>query len=279
MDHTQSDGSYNIRYAIFLITCMCVGLPMSVWALRLVRLYHQRQQPPNSGSCGSSSKASWSFVTALLFTDLLEALLSPAMVAYLFSPVAQRSGVVFVLFYRVKFCGAHLHQMVALEAALVRSSALKRSGRCGVFAVVASAAQATFLLLCLYVDDFLHSPGVTFAWLLLAAIPLILTCIITLRCPPFKPDSTGQESGYGYTVLTIAASSFVLLYGPFLAFVLAQALSPQAASIEKYVSGLQAAMTVIHPAVCLRLLTDPLLCVLVIRESLLAKRPEVDDQN
>ena len=48
--------------------------------------------------------------------------LSQPMVPYVFSLVVQHSRVAFVLFYSVKYCGAHLHQMVALEGAMARAS-------------------------------------------------------------------------------------------------------------------------------------------------------------
>ena len=65
-------------------------------------------------------------------------------------------------------------------------------------------------------------------------------------------------------MLAIAVVSFFILYGPFLAFVFAQSLLPF--SSEKYANGILVAMTVIYPVVCLRLIADPLLCVLVVRE-------------
>ncbi|KAL2079142.1 hypothetical protein ACEWY4_024886 [Coilia grayii] len=276
MDHTQNLSvstscktaaattwlySYNVRYSIFLITCMCVGLPLAGWALRVLRQHRE-----NGGKASA-------FITALLLTDLLEMVLSPPMLAYLFSPVVERSWVAFVLFYSVKYCGAHLHQMVALEGAMARTGYLPPGYRKSwhIFSVFFCLIEGIFLLLCLYVYPLFSSPAFTLTWLVLAIIPLAVTCKLTVA-PRVSPLSHNAGQRSSYPVLAIAAGSFFTLYGPFLAFVLAQALPPEG-SVEKCQNGMLAAMTIIHPLVCLRLLADPLLCVQVVREFLLDEGP------
>ncbi|XP_031440992.1 uncharacterized protein LOC116224664 [Clupea harengus] len=249
---TTWDYGYNIRHSIFLITGMCVGVPLVVWALGVLR-----QHQHNGGRVSV-------FITVLLLTDLLEMFLSPAMVVYLLLPDATCSGSVFLLFFGVKYCGLHLHQMVALEGVIARtylpftSLLFWRS-----FSILVCLLEGVFLLLCLCVYPFIQSAAVTFSWLLVALVPLGFTCKLAFTPTISPPDSdTVQEKDR--TVLAIAVVSFFILYGPFLAFVFAQSLLPF--SSEKYANGILVAMTVIHPVVCLRLIADPLLCVLVVRE-------------
>ncbi|KAG5261191.1 hypothetical protein AALO_G00301070 [Alosa alosa] len=251
---TTWDYGYNIRHSIFLITGMCVGLPLVGWALAVLRRHkHNRGR-------GSA------LVIALLLTDLLEMVLSPAMVAYLLAPGVTRSGSIFLLFFGVKYCGLHLHQMVALEGIMARTYLPVTSLRFWrPLSILLCLLEGVFLLLFVFVHPFAQTAAVTLTWLLLAVILLGVTCKLTFTPTPTPPDSSETVQDKDRTVLVVATLSFLALYGPFLAFQLTQVSIPPA-SFKRHANGIMAAMTVIYPAVYLRVLTDPLLCVLVVRE-------------
>ncbi|XP_062372004.1 uncharacterized protein LOC134059575 [Sardina pilchardus] len=245
---------HQIRQSIFLITGLCVGLPLVGWALAVLRR-HRR-----NGGRGSA------LVIALLLTDLLEMVLSPAMVAYLLVPGVTRSGSVYLLFFCVKYCGLHLHQMVALEGVMTRTYLPVTSLRFWrPFSILFCLLEGVFLLLCVFVHPFAQTAAVTLTWLLLGVIILGITCKLASTPTPSSPHSSETAQDNDRTVLVVATLSFLALYGPFLAFVFTQVSMPPA-SFERHGNGILTALTVVYPAVCLRLLTDPLLCVLVVRE-------------
>ncbi|KAI4893246.1 hypothetical protein NFI96_024936 [Prochilodus magdalenae] len=100
-----------IQLSIFLITGLCVGFPVLIWALRV--LYRH---------CISGGRIS-ALVLMLLLSDLLELLLSPYVVTKLLQKdycwdSSWTCRILTSLWSALVFYGLHLQQVVALEAAL-----------------------------------------------------------------------------------------------------------------------------------------------------------------
>lgn len=261
---------FKIRHTVFLLMRICVGFPLVVWALRVLRRHEL-----------SGGRVSV-LVLALLLTDVLEMVLGPTI---LLGADMGGTGPISLLFSGVKYCALHLHQMVALEGVMARRyPPVFFLDVWRLLSLLSCLIEAIFLLLCLYVHPFAQITSVALCWLLVAAITLGATCKLT-----FTPTTSPSECSVSvreadHMLLAIATLGLFTLYGPFLALESAlygpllalesaQASTPPA-SLERHASGILTAMTVVHPAVCLRLLVDPLLCVLVARQLPLNTQPQ-----
>lgn len=245
------DYGYNIRHSIFLITGMCVGLPLVVWVL-CVQRHHKL-----------SGRRTSVFVTTLLLTDLVEMVLSPVI---LLSQAVRGNGPISLLFFGVRYCGLHFHQMVALEGVMARTY-LPISFLClwRLLSILFCLTEGVFLLFCLFFHPFAQTTTVTLCWLLVAVIILGATSKLTFTSTTSTSESSVTVQEEDHMVLTVATLSFFTLYGPFLALEFAKASIPPA-SFQRHANGILIAMAMVHPAVCLRLLVDPILCFLVVRQ-------------
>ena len=93
--------------SLFFSASLCAGLPTIVWAL-----YRLRRHQEEGGTVSA-------FVVSLIFSDILEVVLSP----FLNTSLLERGpcSPCEVLFFSVigaRLCGLHFHQLVALEGIL-----------------------------------------------------------------------------------------------------------------------------------------------------------------
>ncbi len=229
--------SPDFRPLIFLITSVCVGLPALVWALRLLYLHIKIR--------GRIS----AFIVLLLLSDLIQLLLNIYIVTQLltklyWTPDQFWSG--------LHWCGFQLHQLVALEGVLTLKYPLFSARICSV---------PCYIIIIILVLVFSVASGVTannpvFAPFLfslgtsLAPLSLLVTC----KAPP-TPVSKNT-----YSVFIVAIVTSVMLYLPFMLII----------CMKFFISG-GAPPSWYMMSVCLmslRVISDPLLCVLVCRGNL-----------
>ncbi len=260
MNETQfyphhSSGSY-IRLCIFLITSVCVGLPALVWAFRLLHLHRK-----NRGQISA-------FIVLLLLSDLIELLLDVSTVTVQF--IEDTYWHLFIDIFSLSswpvlsLCGFHLHQLVALEGALRLKyplfSAHVFACPCytiiSILVIVFSISGGFFFLNVPFANNFrlLFSLGTSLTSLCLLAVTFTITC----KAPP-TPVSKSTRS-----VFTVAILTFVMLYLPFMLVICVRLFT-----MGDFTMGVHPSLTLM--SVCLmslRVISDPLLCVLVCRENL-----------
>ncbi|XP_060747913.1 uncharacterized protein LOC132860667 [Tachysurus vachellii] len=89
-----------IRLSIFLIAGECAGFPALIWALSVLYLHYK--------SGGRTSV----FAVFLLLSDLLELILTPFLVTYIFKEDFNPCGIIFGLLFGARLLGQLLHQTV-----------------------------------------------------------------------------------------------------------------------------------------------------------------------
>ncbi len=245
MDGTYHSSSSYIRLCIFLITSVCVGLPALVWAFRLLYLHIKIREQISS------------FIILLLLSDLIQLLLNLYIVTQLLT-ILNWDPELFQFWSGLSLCGFHLHQLVALEGVLTLKYPLDArifSHPCYfiifIFVLVFSVQIALFFFMGPFVNTniLLFNIGTSLAYLCLLAVSLTITC---------KASST-PVSENTRSVFTVAVFTFVMLYLPFLLFV----------CVTFFTGGVHTSWYVI--CLCLmslRVISDPILCVLVCRGNL-----------
>ncbi|GAA6111145.1 uncharacterized protein LOC108261589 [Tachysurus ichikawai] len=92
-----------IRLSIFLIAGVCAGFPALIWAFSVLYRHYK--------SGGRTSV----FAVFLLLSDLLELILTPFLITYIFKEDFNPCGI-FGLLFGARLLGHLLHQTVALES-------------------------------------------------------------------------------------------------------------------------------------------------------------------
>ncbi|XP_028841759.1 uncharacterized protein LOC114793792 [Denticeps clupeoides] len=249
MDNVPDDDvtdAHDISYrsTIFLITGLCVGLPLLVWVLRSLYL-HVRQ--------GGRVSV---FIISLVLTDLLDLVLSPVLIAAFWAPFTHLTDVVYLLLVCSKVCGLHFHLLVTLEATISEAHPLWVSHvaflLCSVMAALAEWTFFIFLVVFL-LNNYIKT-WVLFRLLLELGI-LIVTCVFTFT--PRAPPQPHTDKRAGGMVLGVATVSLAFLYGPFLVLIFLDL--PFGPSVHVIIAD------VLFSPVCLRVIADLLLCSVVIQ--------------
>ncbi|KAI4900753.1 hypothetical protein NFI96_009584 [Prochilodus magdalenae] len=233
-----------IRLSIFLIARLCGGLAALVWALRV--LY---------GHCMNGGRIS-ALVIMLLLSDLLELVLSPYLVTKLLldEPCWDSSWtcrIVTSLWSASLFYGLHLQQVVVLEAALS-----SRHPRCTAHAFFPACSVITSIIVFI---SFVLCEVFRATYLVLLCLPLLLmitltSCIVTCRAPP-QTSSTPCRTRKPSSAALVFATLTLILYGTFI--------------IINVTIGLSWGLWVVYfSLLSLRVVIDPVVCVLVYRKDL-----------
>ncbi|KAG9260055.1 hypothetical protein AMEX_G27717 [Astyanax mexicanus] len=241
---------WKIALSIFLIVEVFVGLQALVWVLHV--LYRRYK----SGGRVSS------FMIMLLFCDLLALLLNPYIVTKLYQDEncweeSTACRILSSLWSGSLFCALHLQPVVALEGALsVRHSSCSAHFFFPSCSIVISIIGFAFFFFCEFYE-------VTFLTLLGLPLSLALTaisCIVTRRAPPninINPYRTLKPSCF-----VLAFVSFTVILHLILVIV--------CADIKSMYWRLWVMCFIL---MSLRVITDPLLCVLVYRKDLWVQCP------
>ncbi|XP_058637792.1 uncharacterized protein LOC131543961 isoform X2 [Onychostoma macrolepis] len=244
MDGTHHSSSSYIRLCIFLITSVCVGLPALVWASRLLYLHMKIREQISS------------FIVLLLLSDLIQLLLTPLMILLM---ILNWTPGLFQFWPGLYWCGFHLHQLVALEGVLTLKYPLfsARIFSCPCYTIIFifvfafSVQSALFFFMEPFVNTIilLFNIGSSLVSLSLLAVSFTITG---------KASST-PVSENTRLVFTVAVFTFVWLYSPFMLFI----------CVNLIMDGVHTSWFVM--CLCLmslRVISDPILCVLVCRGNL-----------
>lgn len=228
----------HIRTVIFLIAGLCAGLPALVWA---VRSLHQLQ--PGNGRVSI-------FIVSLIFSDALELLLIPFLVAGVLEWVRVPALLLYA-FLAARLCGFYFHQLVALGGLLSLRYPLCAS----LFSSRLISSIISIVLWTCAIILFFYK-GLTFLMFLfgLACVVAIITCCLACK-------TSGSVSYIGMNpvlyVIIIALVTLAVLYVPFMSVhcTCIFAFGPGCFESPPWIMTLS--------IMSMRLITDPLLCVLV----------------
>ncbi|KAI4890623.1 hypothetical protein NFI96_004452 [Prochilodus magdalenae] len=245
----QEHPAGKIRLSIFLIAGLCGGLPALVWALRV--LYSH---------CMNGGRIS-ALVIMLLLSDLLELLLSPYIVTKLLQDddcwdSSWTCRLLTSVWSASMIYGLHLQQFVALESVLSL-----RHPRCSAHVFFPSCSIITSIIL--FISFFLCEVfKVTF--LLLITLPFLLmitltSWIVTCRAPPQTSSTPSRTRKPSSAVLAFATSTLILC-GAFITV----------CTVKRVPWDL---WVVYYCLMSLRVVTDPVVCVLVYRKDLKLNTP------
>ncbi len=238
-----SSGS-DIRLCIFFITSVCVGLPALVWAFRLLHLHRKIR--------GQIS----SFIVLLLLSDLIQLLLNIYIVTQLLTKSYWYLSIVFQFWSGLHWCGFHLHQLVTLEGVLTLKYPLwsARIFSLPCYIIISILVLVFSIVSALTSHNPIFAPSLfSFASILASLIYLVITIAITCKA------SSTPVSKNTCSVFTVAILTFVMLYLPFMLIM----------SVNFFTCGV--GMSWFEVSLCLmslRVISDPILCVLVCRGNL-----------
>lgn len=234
---------------ILLLTGLCVGLPARVWATQTL---HQHR-------C-SDGKPSL-LMTALLFSDALELLLTPVVVAVVTAPCGTGlDHVLLVSFLVVRLHGLSLHQLVALEGTASfthpKGAAVLSSLPCSLTLIITTLLPVTVVTV--FPSNFNNFLMLV---LLLAAPAGVTVAMCVLTCSAKGPSESPHSTRAERLIMSVSLITFLGLYGPhFLTIALSPNPTLPLCSAQPSVGEVMALLLM-----GLRLLADPLLCVLVCR--------------
>ncbi len=241
--------SSEIRLCIFLITSVCVGLPALVWAFRLLHLHRKIR--------GQIS----AFIVLLLLGDLIHLLVN----LYTVTELLIRDGywfpgIILQLCSGLSLNG-FLHQLVALEGVLrlkyplcsARIFSLPCYITISILVIVFSIVSVFIFFMHLFVtrNISLFSLGTFLAPLSLLLVTFTITC---------KASST-PVSKNTRSILIVAIVNFVMLYLPFMLVICVYYFTMHMFDISWWLVMSLCLMS-------LRVISDPILCVLVCRGNL-----------
>ena len=231
---------------VFLYASLCAGLPTIVWAL-----YHLRRHQQEGGTVSA-------FVVSLIVSDILELVLSP----FLNTSLLERGpcSPCEVLFFSVigaRLCGLHFHQLVALEGILCLTYPHSSSH---FFHVFLPPALSLTVWITVISCNFFSTIGYIIN-VIICVVPVILAFITSALTLRLSSSSAGllRHKQRSFKVLVTAVFTLVFLYIP----------GPVIYGMDTYyVNHGSSWVTWVLVVMSLRLVTDPLLCVLVCRETL-----------
>ncbi|KAI4890625.1 hypothetical protein NFI96_021919 [Prochilodus magdalenae] len=237
------------RLSNFLLAGLFVGLPALVWALRV--LY---------GHYKSGGRIS-ALVIMLLLCDLLELLLSPYVATKLLQEdycwdSSWTCRLLTSLWSALVFYGLHLQQVVVLKATLSL-----RHPPCSahVFFPDCSIITSIILFISFFLCEFFEA-----TLLILLGLPVLLmitltSCIVTCRAPPQTSSTPSRTRKPSSTVLVFATSALIL----YAAFTIVCIIMRNRWTLWVMYFSLMS----------LRVVLDPVLCVLVYRKDLKLQTP------
>lgn len=193
---------------------------------------------------------------SLLLSDVLEFLLIPLVVIF---KDCEWDGFVCTLlkawFDATRLCGFCLHQLVVLERVINLRYHVCAKHLC-------SRLASILLSLTLWICAFTSSTSMVsmLAVVVFCGLPCtVAVCVLTFKSPPSAAEEVPlRDKRSGTTVLSVALVSVVCLYGPYIVFLFTGLLNH-----SKWVD-LLFPMSIC--LVSLRLVADPLLCLLVSKE-------------
>ncbi len=245
-EHTYD--SWEIRLCIFLITTVCVGLPALVWAFRLLHLHRKIR--------GRIS----AFILLLLLTDLIQLLINLYIVTIILIQYRDPNLEIILIWLGLNWCGFHLHHLVALEGVSTLTYPLF-SAR--IFSLPCYIIISIIVLILSAVSVFLFvtQPIVNMRMLLfslgISLTPLLsLVVTFTITC---KASST-PVSKNTRSMFAVAIVNFVMLYLPFMLVTCVHLFHMYRVDISWHMMCLC--------LISLRVISDPILCVLVCRGNL-----------
>ena len=246
---TLLDG--RVRFYIFLFISLCGGLPalvLAAWTL------HQHRRLRIQSSI---------FIITLLFNDAVELLLIPFIVAATASTTLPLCPLICPVFLCVRFLGLYLHQMVALEGILgpkhPRCSALLSSVPCYLVLLTLTIVLAVTTV---FATHALHA--------VLFAVPVVVMVTTSVLVCPVNISSrhTAQRDRPDCMVLIVSLVTFLCFYGPFLLTLPLFHYNESLPFLQLFPSPKEFASvweTMSLSVMSLRVIADPLLCVLVCR--------------
>lgn len=222
-----------IRMSIFLITGMCVGFLALLWALHVLQQHHK-----------SGGKIS-TFTIFLLISDILELIWSPAFLVCIIKN-NDLACIFFILLFGARLCGHLSHQLVALENILTKEYPSLAVIFSPCYALPCGIAMG-LVVVCF---QLIPCTIIKIINIFLCAIPVIVfgvTCILTCKGSSDANRSTDRKPGM--LVISVAMFTLIILYMPFF-----------------LTCFLELPLT-LDFLVSLRLLSEPLLCVLICRKN------------
>lgn len=246
IDETQYDSS-EIIIVIFFITSVCVGLPALVWALRLLHLHRKIRDRISV------------FILLLLLNDLIQLPLHLYILAYILTELESFIDAVIQLWSGLHWCGFHLHQLVALEGILTLKYPLcsARIFSLPCYIIISTLVLFFSIVSALFIFTNSENRNMSLFSLSTSFVPLILLAVSSIiSC---KASSTPVRKNS--SVLTVAILTFVLMYLPFMFLIWVDLLN-----LDPYVN--QSWWVISFCLINLRVISGPILCVLVCRENL-----------
>ncbi|KAI4875178.1 hypothetical protein NFI96_008592, partial [Prochilodus magdalenae] len=252
-DDPRALTDYFIRLSIFLISAVCAGVPALVWALMVLRRHRKRK--------GRIPV----FIVLLLLNDVLELLLNPYVATKLILRDWCRNMTCWTfanLWWGLRYSGVHLQLMVVFEGVLAR-----RHPSCSahVFFPPCSILISVVVFVYCFLCEFLRAPE----FLLLSVLPLlaemVTSWIMTCRSPPIKDPRSNRTEKQDCTALAFTTVTMII----YLSLI----------TLSVFIKIWYMRMMT-HCLLSLRVIIDPLLCVLVIREGHLStdQTTDQDDQ-
>lgn len=241
-----------IRIKIFLAIGLCLGIPAVAWTLRLL-LQHVR----------AGGRVSI-FIIFLLLSDILELFLIPFLLAsdlrcdqtlMIWEYGSCGSPITVVAFSGARLCGLCFHQLVALQSVLPLTHP-----RC--FARLSSPFCSITICLTIWICTltYLIYPlaFVVIGSILFAAA--VVTCMLTIKVSCSCADPGGIhniQKGTRLHIFVVAMGTLWLLYAPFVVWFCVWFNNR---TLVLYIASMSVCM------MSLRVIADPLQCVLVCRE-------------
>ncbi len=239
-----------VRLSIFIITAACAGLPALVWSVR--DLIHHRKNGHRISV----------FIILLLLTDFLELFLSPyILLKHLLDEIPSYKDwtcwVLWSLWWSLRVCGLLLNQLVALEGILSLKYPLYTGS---VFSLPCFRIFYILAFLCIIIGQIVLHPVYYFFLAVLVLIVSVVTWVIYcgFSCCADHHSHTSRKPDHH--ILVVFIYTLLVLYLPFMALRLFLFFArPSKLSPLWYIP---------YFLMSMRLVIDPLLCVLVCRQSL-----------
>ncbi|XP_041925598.1 uncharacterized protein LOC121689656 [Alosa sapidissima] len=239
-----------IVLSLFLSAGLCAGLPTVIWAL-----YSLRRHQDAGGHVSA-------FIILLILSDIAELLMSPFVntnfldgnPCYRFLPC----WVLYSVFSVARLGGLHFHQLVVLKGilSLVYPSCSVHFLWCLIFSVT-----MWIFVICCHFFTFGYTINLIFC--VVPVILAIITSVFTIRLSHSSPSPLRHKRP-GFSVLAVALFTLVVLYMPCL--VLSCVTYPDPFYDSPWATTVVSIMS-------LRVVTEPLLCVLVCRCNLRCVEP------
>ena len=235
--------------SLFFSAGLCAGLPTIVWAL-----YRLRRHQEEGGTVSA-------FLVSLIVSNILELVLNPFLITcFLQRSSCSTRDVLLLSFAEARLCGLHFHQLVALEGILCLTYPHSSSHFFHVF--LPPALSLTVWITVISCNFFFIGHIINLIICLVSVILAFITSALTSRLWSL---SAGLLMQPGFKVFVTAMLTLIILYIPCLVIYGMNLLYLRSES--SWDNGAVAVMS-------LRLVTEPVLCVLVCGETLKCQPPQ-----